>query len=181
MLLLFAALLLLPLVQSHQLLKNGRHFEDIRRMTRVEHQKHQEALQSFLNHPSLFSADHINGKIHSHTAEQTDSYGRHFFVNYTVEHSDVHYFHFIDPSGVVDVQESIDGRELSVTYATAAEAAVHYRKYRRAMTEELKIMVSGSAKWNIKRSFNGLQPKVGHFFLPCLILSCHFSFLIFYL
>jgi hypothetical protein len=159
------------LTSPHIVMNDGSHFHELRRLTPEEHDVQRGHLQSFLEHPDLHIPQMINHaeRFSSHYSEVFDDYGRKCIINYTLEHSEHHIFRNFDVPDILNISESVDGNTLTLFFSTEESAAEYYANYSAVVEGENLLMVTGSAKWGLRRSFKGITGEV--YMIQCA-LSC---------
>ena len=154
---------------SH-VMQDGSHFHELHRLTPQERDVHRATLQTFLDHPSFHQPQVINHekRYSRHFSDVTDEHGRKCILNYTLEHSEHHVFRALDHSDVLRITESVDGDSLTLFFPSEDFAEHYHANYSSIIEEGQLLMLTGSAKWGLRRSYKGVMGEV-----QCMDCSCH--------
>jgi hypothetical protein len=153
----------------HVVMEDGSYFHELHRMNPAERELHRASLKSFLEHPSFLFPQVINHDegYSNHQSELEDEYGRKCTLKYTLEHSEFHVFRSLDDSDAIKVSESENGDTMTVFFPSEELAAKYFSNYTSAMKGSKLLMLTGSAKWGVRRSHRGVEGQVSFIDLSC--------------
>jgi hypothetical protein len=140
-------------------MEDGSYFHELHRMNPAERKLHRASLKSFLDHHSFNFPQIINHNegYSKHDSVLEDEYGRKCTLKYTLEHSEFHVFRSLDSSDVVKIEESTDGDTMTVFFSSEELAKEYFSDYISAMSGSKLLMLTGSEKWGLRRSFRGVK------------------------